>query len=144
MSSKGSGGPSPVYARVPAATYGGASERAAGDSQTAAASFDRLCAMYADVAALQSAMGEELARLSEGLGRKLPTYTPAASSNRMMASPAVPPHTAPADLARKRQLYLRAIKEVNDREDDERSLFASARRFLPPWAQPSDLTALNA
>lgn len=124
-----------------ASSRGGSSHREPAGAD-AAASFERLCAMYADVAALQSAMGVELQKLSQSLNRGRAGGPVAAAASRVRVSPRIAPHTAPADVTKKR-LSLAKINE-GEEQDEERTLFASARRFLPPWAQPSELTALNA
>ena len=109
------------------------SQRSAVADQESAASFERLLAMYQDVSSLQAAMGEELAKLAGSLGKQ--------SRSTRLALPRQPgsnrggnPKSAPG--------ALRQIKEEDN--DDDQPWMSSARKFLPPWAQPGGSDAMSA
>ena len=115
------------------------------DASAASASFDRLLAMYQDVAALQAAMGDELNKLSATLGRSgsrvagsgLPQPRPPSNRNQpssrgvSLALRPKGPRSAPG-----------AMKAID--EAGEEQWLQSARKFLPPWAQPGSPDSMSA
>lgn len=125
-----------VVQEKPTDPSGGEDPKAVGES------FDRLVAMYQDVAALQAAMGEELQRLSGSMGKSGRGAKPLMRNQGLSITPPPPSNrgrpplklTVPeAALPRSAPGALRQIPE----EDGDQPWMQSARKFLPPWAQPS-------
>ena len=101
--------------------------------------------MYQDVAALQAAMGDELNKLSATLGRSgsrvagsgLPQPRPPSNRNQpssrgvSLALRPKGPRSAPG-----------AMKAID--EAGEEQWLQSARKFLPPWAQPGSPDSMSA
>ena len=107
------------------------------DSGAAGASFDRLLAMYQDVAALQAAMGDELAKLSATLGRGARPV--GVAGGQRPPSTRLPLNRGVAKAPRSAPGVMKAISE-----ESEEPWMQSARKFLPPWAQPGSPDVMSA
>ena len=90
-----------------------------------AASLERLYGMFNDVNSLQSAMGDELAKLSQHLGQR----PKRSRGNTSFRQPQHQPRSAPGNTSL-------ALRQIRENEQEERSWADSARNFLPSWAQP--------
>jgi len=113
----------------------GGTDRDRLDANVAVASFERLVAMHRDVAALQTQMGEELARLSASLGRGRGAR-PFLQARRGVTGQ-VSSLSRAQPFPGRGVTPLSTIRHTRD-EDDEHSTAhwaASARRLLPSWAQ---------